>query len=500
MIIFLLLKICVGPILNIASPATRKQAWLALAVSALILNLCISGQAESKTPDVKTQIEALQFQIDQLKTEYGMQNKTAAVSSGGAVEQTSGTFKYTPPSVDQVFDTCTVCPPAAKESKYPTVKLTGFFQVDAGWFHQDDANKAVVGDIQDGADFRRARLAAVGDVWENVGYMLEMDFAFPGRPSFMDVWFEIKDEEAGNFRIGQFRHPFGMDGQTSVKELTFLERGLPFTFPPFRQIGMMYYGHTEDEMATWAVSGFRFPTDAFGGNIGDSGGYGGAARLTGVLLDDGCDNIVHIGGGYVYIDPSSDLVQYRNQPEFFVSETGGAPLVPPGVLTNVPFFVDTNTLATEHVNMINGELASTSGPLHTQAEIFYTMVSQLNGSSLTFSGGYAQVGYILTGEHRPYNRKGGVLGRVVPDNPFGHGGTGAWEVAARWSYLDLDDDTVQGGKLNDVTLGLNWYLNKNTKFQLNYIHAFLNSSSAVYGPVVKDSDADIVAVRGQVDF
>ena len=39
-------------------------------------------------------------------------------------------------------------------SSFPTVRLTGFFQADAGWIHQDAANRLALGDVQDGADFR----------------------------------------------------------------------------------------------------------------------------------------------------------------------------------------------------------------------------------------------------------------------------------------------------------------------------------------------------------
>jgi phosphate-selective porin OprO/OprP len=381
----------------------------------------------------------------------------------------------------------------------PTVKVSGFFQADLAWFHQDTANEAVLGDIQDGADFRRARLAATGNVWENVSYMLEMDFAFPGRPSFMDVWLQLEDVGSGSLRIGQFRHPIGMDGQTSVKELPFLERALPFAFLPFRQIGAMYFGHSPDKDVTWAFSGFRYPTDTFGGNVGDSGGYGLASRLTTVLVDsDG--ELVHIGGGYSFADPANNVLRYRNQPEFFVAETGGAGLVPLGVPSSVPAFVDTDLIAAKNFHLLNAELAASSGSLHAQSEVYVASVNQTGGPQLTFSGAYVHAGYFLTGESRPYNREAGVFGRVDPASPFGSDGCGAWEVAARWSILDLNDANVQGGKLTDLTFGLNWYLNRYTKFQLNYIRACLDHSSAVYGPVVNNSSADIIALRAQIDF
>lgn len=67
-------------------------------------------------------------------------------------------------------------------------------------------------------------------------------------------------------------------------------------------------------------------------------------------------------------------------------------------------------------------------------------------------------------------------------------------MAVRWSYLDLRDGPIDGGVLEDLTLGLNWYLNKNTKFQLNYIHAMLDRT------VASDSDTSVFAARAQVDF
>ena len=480
----------------------RPFKWVTRCAGLLVVALTVISAAESlaqsESPDLHAEIESLQMQLDLLKATYGLEPTSSTESKGGSFFNT-GMSRTQPAWAPATGWQCPPVTPSA-DANYPTANLTGFFQADAGWIHQSPGNIAAVGDAQDGADFRRARLAATGDVAENVSYMLEMDFAFPGRPSFMDVWLQLQDVGPGNVRIGQFRQPIGMDGQTGVKELTFLERGLPAAFLPFRQIGMMYFGQNADETATWAMSGFRFPTDFFGGNVGDNGGYGMASRLTGLLIDNGDDGVVHVGAGYTFIDPANDLVQYRNQPEFFVAETGGAALVPPGVPTNLPFFVDTGLLPTTNVNLVNGELGVSQGSFYAQSEIYYAKVNQMGGPSLGFSGAYVQAAWILTGESRPYNRKAGVFGRVVPDSPFGSDGCGAWEAAARLSRIDLNDANIQGGRLNDLTLGLNWYVNKYTKFQFNYIHAMLGSSSATPGPVINSTDANIFAIRAQVDF
>lgn len=377
---------------------------------------------------------------------------------------------------------------------FPKVRLTGFFQADSGWVSQDDANILAVGDVQDGGDFRRARLAAVGEVSENVGYQVEFDFGFPGRPSFMDVWLELKETQIpGRFRVGHFRQPLGLDALTSVKQLTFIERSLPFALAPFRQVGVMSYGHNDATGTTYALSGFRFPTDAYGGQIGDDGGYGVGGRFTKLVVDCQEAAQVHIGGSYALVDPANDAVQFRSQPEFFMSETGGS-LTPIGVPSTVPPFVDTGAVATGNVNYFGAELLTTNGPFHMQTEYLAAHVSQPSHPAATFYGVSSQVGWILTGEHRGYQRTAGVLGGIEPHCDFNRQGWGAWEVAARWSLLDLTNGNVRGGELNNVTIGLNWYLNPHTKFQLNYVRAQLED------PGTGSSNADIVALRAHLDF
>jgi len=463
--------------------------WMTAA--ALVAMLAIPWQDSHADDGVNYQ--RLQQRVEQLETEI-QQMRTARSASSTPVR--------IPPvraGEDLSWEDLdgATCRADAGKSAYPTIQLGGFFQVDAGWFYQDANNVATVGDIQDGADFRRARLNAHGDAWDNIGYMMEFDFAFPGRPNFMDVYVDIRQLPVlGNLRIGQWRQPFGMDGQTSVKDLTFLERGLPFAFLPFRQVGIGFFDHSRDERITWAVSAFRFPTDAFGGNVGDSGGYALASRITILPIDseDGA-HLLHLGAAYSFGDPSNNRVRYRNQPEFFVSETGGADLVPAGVPSSVPPFVDTGPIFTNNFNLFAAEGGLTWGSFYMQSEAIAAVVNQQAGPDLAFSGAYAYAGYFLTGEVRPYNRTAGVFGRVKPLNHFGSdGGIGAWEVAARWSYIDLNDENIRGGRLNDITFGLNWYLNPRTKFQFNYIHAFLDNATT------GDSEANVFALRGQIDF
>lgn len=380
---------------------------------------------------------------------------------------------------------------ALKGPTFPSIKLTGFFQADAAWFQQDATNTAQLGNIQDLAGFRRTRLAATGDVYDNVSYMLEMDFSFPGRPSFMDVWLDVHSIPVlGNVRVGQWRQPFGLDNLTSVRELTFLERPLSFAFTPFRQVGVGTYNYNANKTVSWFGSVYRFPTDVWGDAYGDKG-YGMSGRLTGLPYesDDGrC--LLHIGGEYTLTRPSTGTIQYRAQPEFGGPFNGSA-----GNLFSVPFFIDTGAMSASASNLFNAEVAGVLGSFHFQSELTYAAVTRGGAPVANFPAVTVQGAYLLTGEVRPYNKNNAVLGRIKPLCNFGKdGGCGAWEVASRWSYMDLNAAGVNGGRLNDYTFGLNWYLNQFTKFQFNYIHAMLD------GVPLGRSDANLYTVRAQLDF
>jgi phosphate-selective porin OprO/OprP len=137
-------------------------------------------------------------------------------------------------------------------------------------------------------------------------------------------------------------------------------------------------------------------------------------------------------------------------------------------------------------------------------------VNQIGQPNVALPGAYAQVGWFLTGEHRPYDRACGAIDRVKPFANFffvntsdGRAfGSGAWEIAARISYLNLNDENVRGGELTDFTAGLNWYWNPYTKVVFNYIHAWNDAETIdpATGRPIGNNNTDIYAGRVQMDF
>ena len=108
----------------------------------------------------------------------------------------------------------------------------------------------------------------------------------------------------------------------------------------------------------------------------------------------------------------------------------------------------------------------------------------------------------MTGEHLPWNRKSGTLGRPKPNTNFSPGkGWGAWQVAARYSMADFSDQDIFGGAGESVTLGLNWYWNPNASVQLNYIRGEISERQVVVGPeTFSEGDYRVLGVRFPVDF
>jgi phosphate-selective porin OprO/OprP len=368
------------------------------------------------------------------------------------------------------------------------VHIGGRTQFDAVWFEESDAFNGTggIGD-QDAVDFRRARLRVDATLYEFIDFAVEYDFVNsvndnPGlQPSdesntvnvtgLTDLWVNFSQlPGSGNLRIGQFKEPFGMEHLTSSRFLEFMERSFnqdafagPFNngFSP----GVMIWSPYCDECGVWASGFFKNTTNPFGFGVGD-GEYAWTSRVTRLLwYEDEGARLLHVGAAGTIRDPNNGVTRYRARP----SLRNG-----PGALN--PVLVDTGTFATDSVEMFGLEAAMNLGPLNIQAE-YMGSVNEDSAApvgnpigTVFVQGWYVESLCFLTGEHREYDRKAGVFGRVIPRENFSlHGGLGAWQVGVRYSRLDLDDDGLDGGIVQDVTIGVNWFFNPNMKLQSNYV-------------------------------
>ena len=373
-----------------------------------------------------------------------------------------------------------------------SLRVGGRLQVDWALFDQDDVLMNAVGDEQDGAEIRSARLNVQGDIYDNIGYRLELEFGGDdGKAKFRDAWLAVNDlPGVGGVKVGHFREPFGLERLQSPLTTTFAERALPNLFAPGRNVGMMLSDALLDDRLTWAVGAFKETDDFPGDQDSDSGqGYVATARVTGLpWYEDKGEKLLHLGLAYSHRNPDGAVIRWRARPETHLANRYVDTEVYEGFR-----FADAQM---DDVDLFGAEAALVYGPFSLQGEYILADVDTDMAGDRTFDGYYAQASYLLTGEHRRYKNSDAVFTRVQPKRNLslkGDRGWGAWELALRYSAVDLDDGLIRGGKEEDYTLGLNWYLNPNTRVTWNYVHALIDHD-------LYDGALNIFQTRFQVDF
>lgn len=335
------------------------------------------------------------------------------------------------------------------------------------WASVDDALSEHFGaDFGDGTEFRRARICVYGELYEHLEYRANYEFA-DGDAAFKDVYMDVTEIPfAGTVRIGRTMEPFGLDQLTSSKYITFMERSLLTAFVPSYSSGFMVRNGYADGAVRIEAGVFR-RTDDYGEAESDDGRYSVTARIVGLPYRHvERDALLHLGFAVSHRNPEGHEVRYRERPEVHMSPCR---------------FVDTEEVPADNVLLLGGELLFILGPFHAQGEYMTASIASpraeagepaRDATDPSFSGYSIQASYMLTGESRPYTE--GALSRVKPRSSFlEDGGLGAWEIAARYSRLDLNDEDggVLGGRVADVTIGLNWYLHSHARLMVNYVHS-----------------------------
>ena len=354
------------------------------------------------------------------------------------------------------------------------LKMGGRIMNDWVAFSADDAIHDRFSPVG-GTEFRRARFYFSGTIHDRVEFKANYDFA-GSDADFKDVWIGIKGiPTLGRFKVGHFKEPFGLEALNSSKYIPFMERSLASALIPFRNTGFMFSNPLADERMTWAAGVFKDAPDS-GLGIG-SNNYSVTGRLTGLpLYQNGGRRLVHLGMAYSRRNPILDTLRFRERPGTHLSAR----------------WVNTDFFPARSEDLLGLEAALVEGPFSLQSEYVNAAANSPTLGDPSFNSFYVQGSFFLTGENRRYKKESGAFTRARPrGNLFGgEKGIGAWELVARYSRLDLDEGTILGGELNNLTLGLNWYLNPNTRFMFNYVLADRKDIG----------EADIFQTRFQIDF
>lgn len=351
-------------------------------------------------------------------------------------------------------------------------RLGGRLHADAAVYDDDGV------DMGSGTLVRRARLGVDADLWRAWDLKLEFDFVDSGVAALRDAYLGYSGQGPWSVRVGHFKEPFGIEAFGSANFITFMERPLPEVFSPGRRLGLALLAGDRH----WSAAAGVFADGPGAPPQGVDEGWGAAGRVTFAPIQES-GRLLHLGlaGAYRETDDLQEA-RFRSRPESAVTAVR---------------LVDTGTLDAESLQRIGAEIAAVYGPWALQSEYVRTWVARaLEGNpDLSFDGWYLEGSWILTGESRPYRADSATMGGIRPKGIVGKGGWGAWQLAVRFSSLDLSDEDIDGGRQQNLTLGLNWYPTPNIRFMTNYVRVLDLKGGAFDGV-----EPDAFQARAQFHF
>ncbi|MFC1823282.1 OprO/OprP family phosphate-selective porin [Thermodesulfobacteriota bacterium] len=368
--------------------------------------------------------------------------------------------------------------------------------VDGGYIGADDELESSFNDLAGSKlDFRQFRLATLGTLGDWADFKLDIDFA--NVRDIKDEWIRLKKLPFIRFiTLGYMKEPFSLSSWTSLKSIPFMERPLSSdAFSPGRNFGIRRHTAALDGRMTWAL-GFFLNTGSFGtvgaskDQISDANGFNLTGRVTYLpWYEENGERVLHLGLSYSHLfrdtADTGNPEQYRARPESRLTDDR---------------LVDTGQFPSKGAHLINPEFAMVKGPLSFQGEFTSVVEDGEELGHLHLWGFYLGCSYFLTGEYKHYGRRSGTFFRLEPNQDFRFRGEGwgALELALRFSFIDLNDEGIRGGKERNLTAGLNWYLTKKTRFMFNYINARVKDR--LTPPAVEDGRANILQARFQIEF
>jgi len=364
----------------------------------------------------------------------------------------------------------------------------GKIQNDWGLYQPDNDLEDSYGGDGTGTKFRRARLYFQGQFFRFGFFKAEYDFSEgTDGTAFADVYAGLNLPKLGLLRVGYFKEPFSLEFLGSSNFLSFNERSSSDVFSPGRNSGIMLNGNFLIRDSTYAVAVMR-RTDDIGEGFSNNEDYHITTRLTALpFFEDGGARLFHVEFGYShqFADKEAGTEYIQRPANDFAADV-----------------VDTTLLPVENVDLFNLGLAWVQNSLSIQSEFTLTIPRGEMNENPLFWGAYAEVSWWITGENRRYLRGRGVFSRVVPKSRFdpeaGH--WGAFELAARYSWLDLSNDGIRGGTLEEWSLALNWVLFSNLRMSNNFVLSRTGDRPSIPGESRQSGIAHSWVTRFQIDF
>ena len=408
------------------------------------------------------------------------------------------------------------------------LRLGGYIQADGDFFMDDHTDDSLFSNSNEGDKFwiRRGRITLDGQMFRYVNFRIMPDFS-QGNVRLFDAYADLHYFDFAQLTGGKMKSPINLERFQSATNLQFVERAYPTQLAPNRDVGMYLHGEfakpgyetgyggpftlrQDKDWITYGVGVFDdSPDNGFTDtNTGDSFSFQGRVfahpfQHTGITPVEG----LGIGVAGSYQDPNNlalaNLVSIGQNPivrytagststaqTFVPSSNGGGSIVNTTTVTGSavadgdgyrlqpqaywywgPFGAMAEyALSTNELANFRSVTAGKSDPTVTNAAVKQSNTAWQIATT-----------YVLTGENNSFQ---GVKPRHEFD-PFA-GTWGAWQIGARFTELDVDNDTFRNfgtadrpvylisdprasvSKASTWGADVSWWLNNNVRVMADY--------------------------------
>jgi phosphate-selective porin OprO and OprP len=448
---------------------------IAAAVTAALLPATV--QADPSNEELLQKIEELSQKVLVLERKLEVQDEAAksAVASTPVVKASPRGFSL------------------ASADSQNQIKLRGVMHVDGRFFESDDPEG-----LKDTWQATRVRPIVEGTLGGIYDFRFTPDFG-QGRTVIQDAYVTGRFDPAFQVTVGKFKSPVGLERLQSANDIRMVARGFPTQLAPNRDIGLQVAGGLLGDRLNYQVAYLNGSND--GGSsetfadvdLNDDKEY--AARVFAHPFAESESFAlrglgVGIAGTYTSqtgtaAQPLLPVFRTPAQSTFFRYRTGTTPTLADGERTRLApqlyYYVGRFGLLSEYTTV--------------SQEVSRTTTAGRRDGTLDTSAWQVQASWFLTGEEESFRG-------FKPNNVFSLANNtwGAFELVARYQEIDPDDDAFVGDAASFADpanaarqataygVGLNWYLNENLKWVLNYDHTSFDGG-APGGADREDEDA-----------
>ena len=334
---------------------------------------------------------------------------------------------------------------------------------------------------------RRVRPTFEGTFGNIYDFRFTPDFG-GGRSVIIDAYVAARFNPAAVITVGKFKPSVGLERLQSGADLRFIERGLPTSLVPNRDIGVQLSGDIAGSVFSYQVGYFNGVTD--GGSSeslptpdveSDTAGDFAARVFFQPFLNSENFSLRGLGFGigatWQDVDglpTNTYLAAYRSpgQQSIFSYRANTAT----GVTPNNATFADGQRLRlAPQFYYSRGQFGILGEWTQVEQDVSRTVGGVTRSDTLTNTAWQTQFSWFLTGEDEAYRG-------FTPNSTFrpGKTGSGAFELVARYQVLDVDNAAFTGGatsfanpltavsKATAYGVGLNWYPWNTVKLSINY--------------------------------